>query len=51
MGDLNFTREDEVNNPISYRYSMSEPSFESDLSDALDGSLLSFPEVKSLKPE
>lgn len=41
----------EVNKPISYRYSISEPSFESDLSDALDGSLLSFPEVKSLKPE
>lgn len=30
---------------------MSEPSFESDLSDALDGSLLSFPEVKNLRPE
>lgn len=50
-GDLDFTREVEVNNPISYPYSMSEPNFESDLSDALDGSLSSFPEVKSLKPE
>ena len=30
---------------------MSEPSFESDLPEALDRSLSSFPEVKSLKAE
>ena len=40
-----------LSNPISYRYSMSEPSFESDLPEALDRSLSSFPEVKSLKAE
>ena len=32
-------------------YSMSEPSFESDLPEALDRSLLPFPGVKSLKAE
>ena len=38
--------------PISYRYSMStNPSFESDHPEALDRSLSSFPEVKSLKAE
>ena len=30
---------------------MSKPSFESDLPEALDGSLSSFPEVNSLKAE
>ena len=40
-----------MSNTISYRNSMSEPSFESDLSAALDRSLSSFPEVKSLKAE
>ena len=41
-----------VSYPISHRYSMSSnPSFESDLPEALDRSLSSFPEVKSLKAE
>lgn len=40
-----------VSNPISYRYSVSEHSFESDLLEALDRSLSSFPEVKILKAE
>ena len=41
-----------VSYPISHRYSMStNPSFESDLPEALDRSLSSFPEVKSLKAE
>ena len=41
-----------VSYPISHRYSMStNPSFESDLPEALDRSLSSFPEVKSLKVE
>ena len=41
-----------VGYPISHRYSMStNPSFESDLPEALDRSLSSFPEVKSLKAE
>ena len=47
-----FAREVKVSYPISYRYSMStNPSFESDLPEALDRSLSSFPEVKSLKAE
>ena len=41
-----------VSYPISHRYSMwTNPSFESDLPEALDRSLSSFPEVKSLKAE
>ena len=41
-----------MNNPISYRYSMSVPSLESDLPEALDRiSFSPFPEVKSLKAE
>ena len=48
---IDFAREVKVSNPISYRYSMSEPSFESDLPEALDRSLSSLPKVKSLKAE
>ena len=40
-------RDFKVIGPFSYRYSMSEPSFESDLPEALDRSLSSFPEVKA----
>ena len=48
---IDFARKLKVSNPISYRYSMSEPSFKSDLPEALDRSLSLFPEVKSLKAE
>ena len=48
---IDFARELKVSNPISYRYSMSEPSFKSDHPEALDRILSSFPEVKSLKAE
>ena len=40
---IDFALEVKVSNPVSYRYSMSEPSLESDLPEALDRSLSSFP--------
>ena len=40
-----------MSNHISYLYNLSEPSFESDLPEALERSLSSFPKVKTLKAE
>ena len=48
---IDFAREVNVSNPISYRYSISEPGFESDLPETLERSLSSFSEVKSLRAE